>query len=106
MTVNKAIVNLVNEGVLERRQGKGTFVSYKKQKLTYEKMQGFTEIAQVKKLKVKNKDDFIHIIDYFHQNHVKVIDPRHIEDAYHQYPDDYSRQKYYKRTHKDLLKKK
>ena len=55
---------------------------------------------------VKNKDDFIHIIDYFHQNHVKVIDPRHIEDAYHQYPDDYSRQKYYKRTHKDLLKKK
>lgn len=58
------------------------------------------------KLKVKNKDDFIHIIDYFHQNHVKVIDPRHIEDAYHQYPDDYSRQKYYKRTHKDLLKKK
>ena len=38
--------------------------------------------------------------------YVKVIDPRHIEDAYHQYPDDYSRQKYYKRTHKDLLKKK
>ncbi len=28
MTVNKAIINLVNEGVLERRQGKGTFVSY------------------------------------------------------------------------------
>lgn len=55
MTVNKAIINLVNEGVLERRQGKGTFVSYKKQKLTYEKMQGFTEIAQGKKLKVKNK---------------------------------------------------
>lgn len=55
MTVNKAIINLVNEGVLERRQGKGTFVSYKKQKLTYEKMQGFTEIAQEKKLKVKNE---------------------------------------------------
>ena len=55
MTVNKAIINLVNEGVLERRQGKGTFVSYKKQKLTYEKMQGFTEIVQGKKLKVKNK---------------------------------------------------
>ena len=31
MTVNKAIINLVNEGLLERRQGKGTFVSYKKQ---------------------------------------------------------------------------
>ncbi len=55
MTVNKAIINLVNEGVLERRQGKGTFVSYKKQKLTYEKMQGFTEIANEKKLKVKNQ---------------------------------------------------
>lgn len=55
MTVNKAILNLVNEGVLERRQGKGTFVSYKKQNLTYEKMQGFTEIAEGKKLKVKNK---------------------------------------------------
>ena len=27
MTVNKAIVNLVNEGLLERRQGKGTFES-------------------------------------------------------------------------------
>lgn len=55
MTVNKAIINLVNEGILERRQGKGTFVSYKKQKLTYEKMQSFTEIAEEKKLKVKNK---------------------------------------------------
>lgn len=55
MTVNKAIMNLVNEGFLERRQGKGTFVSYKKQKLTYEKMHGFTEIAQMKNLNVKNK---------------------------------------------------
>lgn len=55
MTVNKALISLVNEGILERRQGKGTFVSYKKQKLTYERMQGFTEIAQGKKLKVKNK---------------------------------------------------
>ena len=55
MTVNKAIISLVNEGILERRQGKGTFVSYKKQKLTYEKMQGFTEIAENKKLNVKNK---------------------------------------------------
>ena len=55
MTVNKAIINLVNEGILERRQGKGTFVSYKKQKLTYEKMQSFTEIAEEKKLKVKNE---------------------------------------------------
>lgn len=55
MTVNKAIISLVNEGILERRQGKGTFVSYKKQNLTYTKMQGFTEIAKNKKLNVKNK---------------------------------------------------
>lgn len=55
MTVNKAIISLVNDGILERRQGKGTFVSYKKQNLTYAKMQGFTEIAQNKKLNVKNK---------------------------------------------------
>lgn len=55
MTVNKAIISLVNEGILERRQGKGTFVSYKKQNLTYAKMQGFTEIAKNKKLNVKNK---------------------------------------------------
>lgn len=55
MTVNKAIISLVNEGILERHQGKGTFVSYYKQKLTYEKMQGFTEIAEGKNLNVKNK---------------------------------------------------
>lgn len=55
MTVNKAIISLVNEGILERRQGKGTFVSYNKQNLTYEKMQGFTEIAEGKNLNVKNK---------------------------------------------------
>ena len=55
MTVNKAIISLVNEGILERHQGKGTLVSYYKQKLTYEKMQGFTEIAEGKNLNVKNK---------------------------------------------------
>lgn len=55
MTVNKAIMHLVNEGILERRQGKGTFVSYKKQTLTYEKMQGFTEIAKDNNLNVRNE---------------------------------------------------
>lgn len=55
MTVNKAIMNLVNEGLLERRQGKGTFVSYKKQNITYEKILGFTEIMQSKNKQVKNK---------------------------------------------------
>ena len=55
MTVNKAILSLVNEGVLERYQGKGTLVSFKRQKLTYEKIQGFTEIAQGKNLNVRNE---------------------------------------------------
>lgn len=54
------------------------------------------------KLKLKNKDDFIHIINYFHSLHIPLIDPRHIEDTYNQYKDDYSRTKYYQRTHKDL----
>ena len=59
MTVNKAIISLVNDGILERRQGKGTFVSYKKQNLTYAKMQGFTEIAKNKNL---NVDEVIEIV--------------------------------------------
>lgn len=50
MTVNKAIISLVNEGILERRQGKGTFVSYKKQKLTYEKMRVLQKLQKIKNL--------------------------------------------------------
>lgn len=56
------------------------------------------------KLKLKNRDDFIHFIHYFHQLNIPIDDPRHIEETYQQYPDDYSRQKYYQRTHKDLIK--
>lgn len=55
MTVNKSIINLVNNGLLERKQGRGTFVAYKKTKLTYEKMQSFTDISKEKKLHVHNK---------------------------------------------------
>ncbi|MGL6108051.1 GntR family transcriptional regulator [Romboutsia sp.] len=55
MTVNKAILNLVNEGVLERRQGKGTFVAYKKQKHKFQNLKGFTEVMGEKNLSVKNK---------------------------------------------------
>lgn len=44
MTVNKAILNLVNEGLLDRQQGKGTFVSFGKKKYRYQKLEGFTEI--------------------------------------------------------------
>ena len=83
MTVNKAIISLVNEGILERRQGKGTFVSYKKQKLTYEKMQGFTEIAENKKVKeYLNLDDDNSLV--FQIERIRYIDdePTILEKIY------------------------
>ena len=49
MTVNKVIVILVNEGLLDRQQGKGTFVAFKKKRHRYEKLEGLTQI-------LKNKD--------------------------------------------------
>ena len=55
MTVNKAIINLVNEGLLERRQGKGTFVSYKKQQYRFQKLKGFTEVMSERGFKISNK---------------------------------------------------
>ena len=55
MTVNKAIINLVNEGLLERRQGKGTFVSYKKQQYRFQKLKGFTEVMSERGFKINNK---------------------------------------------------
>lgn len=35
MTVNKAIINLVNEGLLERRQGKGTLYHIKNNSIDF-----------------------------------------------------------------------
>ena len=55
MTVNKAIINLVNEGLLERRQGRGTFVSYKKQKYRFQKLKGFTEVMSERGFNISNK---------------------------------------------------
>lgn len=53
MTVNKAIVSLVNEGFLYRVQGKGTFVSAKKQRNRFSSMQGFTEVMKAKGMYIK-----------------------------------------------------
>lgn len=53
--------------------------------------------------RAKNKDDFIHIIQLFHQLNIPVDDPRHIEEAYKKYPKDYERTKFFQRTHKDLI---
>ncbi|WP_296649043.1 GntR family transcriptional regulator [Romboutsia sp. 13368] len=55
MTVNKAIINLVNEGLLERKQGRGTFVAYKKQKYRFQKLKGFTEVMSDKGFSIRNK---------------------------------------------------
>ncbi|WP_125153504.1 GntR family transcriptional regulator [Clostridium rectalis] len=43
MTVNKAIMSLVNEGLLYREQGKGTFVSKPKRNQQISQLRGFTE---------------------------------------------------------------
>lgn len=53
MTVNKAIVNLVNEGFLYRVQGKGTFVSAQKERNRFSSMQGFTEVMKNKGMDIK-----------------------------------------------------
>lgn len=55
MTVNKAILSLVNEGLLNRHQGKGTFVAYKKKKHRYQKLEGFTEIMTKRGYQVENE---------------------------------------------------
>lgn len=53
MTVNKAIVNLVNEGFLYRVQGKGTFVSATKTRNKFSSMKGFTEVMKEKGIHIK-----------------------------------------------------
>lgn len=46
MTVNKAIMSLVNEGLVYREQGKGTFVSKPKVNREISQLQSFTEQMQ------------------------------------------------------------
>lgn len=55
MTARKAIMSLVNEGLLYREQGKGTFVSSPKEKQQMTKLRGFSEEMEEKGLKTSTK---------------------------------------------------
>ncbi|MFD3158055.1 GntR family transcriptional regulator [Haloimpatiens sp. FM7330] len=55
MTVNKAIMGLVNEGILYREQGKGTFVTKPKEKHEISQLKSFTEEMKEKGLKTDTK---------------------------------------------------
>ena len=55
MTVNKVIVTLVNEGLLDLQQGKWTFVDFKKKRHRYEKLEGLTQILKKQGLDVSNE---------------------------------------------------
>lgn len=53
MTVNKAINSLVAEGILYRKQGKGTFVSKKKKKYQFNNVKGFTDVMKSRGIDIK-----------------------------------------------------
>jgi GntR family transcriptional regulator len=55
MTANKAIANLVNEGLLYRERGKGTFVAKKKEKHPLHTLLSFTEDIERRGLSVETK---------------------------------------------------
>lgn len=53
MTVNKAIMGLVSEGLLYRVQGKGTFVAASKKKYQFSNVKGFTDVMKNKGVKIR-----------------------------------------------------
>lgn len=55
MTVNKAIISLVNEGILYREQGKGTFVCKGKENQQFSQLKSFTELMIEKGIRPKTK---------------------------------------------------
>lgn len=55
MTVNKAILSLVNEGILYREQGRGTFVSKPKFKKQLSMLRGFSEEMDAQGFKTSTK---------------------------------------------------
>lgn len=55
MTINKAIISLVNEGILYREQGRGTFVAKSKEKHQLSRLKGFTEEMEEEGLKTNTR---------------------------------------------------
>lgn len=55
MTVNKAIVSLVNEGLVYRERGRGTFVVRKKEKHRIYNLLGFTEDMRQRGIEIETK---------------------------------------------------
>ena len=53
MTVNKAIMGLVSEGILYRVQGKGTFVAKEKKKYEFSNVKGFTDVMKEKGINIR-----------------------------------------------------
>lgn len=52
---------------------------------------------------VKNKDNFIDVIDYLKKLHISMIDHHNIEKSYHDFPIYSQRQAYYYQNYKNLL---
>lgn len=52
-----------------------------------------------------NQNDFPLIIEHLKQFNIPIHDSRDILNAYQQFPDEVERNKYYQRTHKDLIKR-
>lgn len=55
MTINKAIMSLVNDGILYREQGKGTFIAEPKEKHQLTKFKGLTEEMRGRGLAIDTK---------------------------------------------------
>lgn len=80
MTVNKAIVSLVSEGILYRVQGRGTFVAKRKEKYQFSNLKGFTQVMREKGVKIKT--DLLSFQKEFPSELVK--EKLHIADNYTQ----------------------